>query len=114
MIIIKYEWIGKYIRFHRERKKLTRDKLAELSGIEPSTITSGELQNNGLSFNSIIALLNALELDFNNCYNISNEKIILKEEIKQKISFSEFLDNDDYLFLLEIINSLNSTNIEVK
>lgn len=107
MIYITYEWIGKYIRFHREKKRLTRKQLSELSRVEPVNITSAELRNNGLSLINIIALLNALELDFNSCYNVSNQKIILSQEIHKKIFSCSLLTNDDFLLLAEIIKSLN-------
>ena len=59
---IDYEIIGSRIREIRKSKKMTQEKLAELSGVEPSNISHIERAATKLSLPTLVNIANALEV----------------------------------------------------
>lgn len=59
---IDYCGIGKRIRAARKRRTWTQAELAERSGIEPSNISHIERAATKLSFPTLVAIANALEV----------------------------------------------------
>jgi transcriptional regulator with XRE-family HTH domain len=59
---INYEIIGSRIREIRKSKKMTQEKLAELSGVEPSNISHIERAATKLSLPTLVNIANALEV----------------------------------------------------
>ncbi len=59
---INYEIIGSRIREIRKSKKMTQEKLAELSGVEPSNISHIERAATKLSLPTLVSIANALEV----------------------------------------------------
>ena len=59
---INYEIIGSRIREIRKSKKMTQEKLAELSGVEPSNISHIERAATKLSLPTLFNIANALEV----------------------------------------------------
>ena len=59
---INYEIIGSRIREIRKSKKMTQEKLAELSGVEPSNISHIERAATKLSLPTLVSISNALDV----------------------------------------------------
>jgi transcriptional regulator with XRE-family HTH domain len=59
---INYEIIGSRIREIRKSKKMTQEKLAELSGVEPSNISHIERAATKLSLPTLVNIANALDV----------------------------------------------------
>ena len=59
---INYEIIGSRIREIRKSKKMTQERLAELSGVEPSNISHIERAATKLSLPTLVSIANALEV----------------------------------------------------
>ena len=59
---INYEVIGSRIREIRKSKKMTQEKLAEMSGVEPSNISHIERAATKLSLPTLVNIANALEV----------------------------------------------------
>lgn len=59
---INYEIIGSRIREIRKSKKMTQEKLAELSGVEPSNISHIERAATKLSLPTLVSIANALDV----------------------------------------------------
>ena len=59
---INYEIIGSRIRGIRKNKKMTQEKLAELSGVEPSNISHIERAATKLSLPTLVSIANALDV----------------------------------------------------
>lgn len=59
---INYEIIGTRIRGIRKNKKMTQEKLAELSGVEPSNISHIERAATKLSLPTLVSIANALDV----------------------------------------------------
>lgn len=59
---INYEIIGSRIREIRKGKRMTQEKLAELSGVEPSNISHIERAATKLSLPTLVSIANALEV----------------------------------------------------
>lgn len=83
---INYEIIGSRIREIRKSKKMTQEKLAELSGVEPSNISHIERAATKLSLPTLINIANALgvtldEIVYNNLNQSNHISIKMIDEL---------------------------------
>ena len=83
---IDYKIIGTRIREIRKSKNLTQEKLAEMSGVEPSNISHIERAATKLSLPTLINIANALdvtldELVYNNLNNSTHVSVKMIDEL---------------------------------
>lgn len=99
--------IGENIKRIRIMKHLTAQQLAELANID-SASTISHIENNGknFSFDTLIKILNALEITFSECLSAKSEKQILMEKIKfELISHFDELEQE---FLSNVIFTIKN------
>lgn len=83
---VDYTIIGSRIREIRKSKKMTQEKLAELSGVEPSNISHIERAATKLSLQTLVSIANALdvtldEIVYNNLNKSTHVSIKLIDEL---------------------------------
>lgn len=91
---IDYVIIGERIRDIRKSKKLTQEKLAEISGCEPSNISHIERAATKLSLPTLISIANALdvtldELVYTNLKNSSHISVQMIDSLLDDCSDEE-------------------------
>lgn len=103
------EWIGSGIKYHRNRRGLTVEQLSGLSSVEPSTISHAE---NGtdklLSFEKIINILNALDINFSDCFHIISEKQLIAHKIKMEVK--QNFKEEELVYLNSLLKHFSSAN----
>jgi transcriptional regulator with XRE-family HTH domain len=60
----RWEELGKTVRAERARKGLTQKELAELIGSSPATISNIECNMRNLSLDTLIRVLDALDIEY--------------------------------------------------
>lgn len=83
---VDYTIIGSRIREIRKSKKMTQEKLAELSGVEPSNISHIERAATKLSLQTLVSIANALdvtldEIVYNNLNKSTHVSVKLIDEL---------------------------------
>lgn len=91
---IDYVIIGTRIREIRKSKKMTQEKLAEMSGVEPSNISHIERAATKLSLPTLINIANALdvtldELVYNNLNKSTHVSVKMIDELLSDCSPEE-------------------------
>ena len=77
--------IADRIRFFREQKKITVNKLANLSGISQSFLREIELGNKNPTVETIILLCGALNITLGEFFNDNTPQTLLDNELLQQI-----------------------------
>lgn len=91
---IDYKIIGSRIRELRKSKNLTQEKLAEISGVEPSNISHIERAATKLSLPTLVNIANALdatldELVYNNLNKSAHVSVKMIDELLSDCSSEE-------------------------
>lgn len=81
--------IGEKIRAIRKAKKLSQEKLAELSGLHPTYISNIEQGKVNASIYSYYMVSKALDTQFHDLVNISTDKIDKKIENELAVILSQ-------------------------
>ena len=98
------EYLGKNIRYFRKLNNLSIEKLAEKSNLSTKYLSTVELGQNNISFDNIISICNALEIEPYNLLEFPNND---KDKLKQKLI--SIISNDNikmiklYLKIIEDI-----------
>lgn len=66
--------IGKRIKYLRENRRLTQEQLAELSGLQPGTITSIETGVRFMSEETLAAIVKALDISYSELFSFNERE----------------------------------------
>ena len=96
--------IGNKIRYYRKVKKLTQDKLAELSGLSIRYIGYIERGEKRPSIDALVSITKALNVRLKNLFDF--EEVSREEAIKRLMEEIKHKDTESILLLVEIAKKI--------
>ncbi len=85
------ELFSQKLKILRQKRKLTLEKLSELSDLSPNHIAKLEASKTNPSFNSICSLAAALQVEIKELFNFDDlkDKEFIKDEFQKLINYSD-------------------------
>ncbi|MCQ2753653.1 MAG: helix-turn-helix domain-containing protein [bacterium] len=99
--------LGKRISSLRQKRGLTQEKLAELTGYSPNHISKLESSRTKPSFDLLVCIAKALQINIKELFNF-DEYTDKKKMINELQSYITHANNQQIELLYKIYNSLNS------
>lgn len=106
--MIDYEMIGKRIRGKRLEKKMTQEKLAELTDVGVTHISHIETNNTIPSIKTFVAILNALGISADEllCDSLDNAAHVYRGKIAEEI---EDMSEEEIRIVTDMIIALKAS-----
>jgi len=107
------DWIGYRLKYYREKQNLTIQQLADLSNVDRSSISHAETNpKKFLSLPNLIAVMNALKINFSDLENRPSKKQALSRDIKSIIKNYTETELNYVSTILDLLNKANEVNNE--